>query len=91
MTASRRFADQEQAPTPSSRPGEPADACPFTRPFAPGFSLCAGFAPIDFTTLDLRHSPTQPILTCANLVVGTIRNGAHYGRCALGGARPPEP
>lgn len=86
MALKRRRNDLDpEADARREGPGEPPDSCPFARPFRKGFSDCPAFDPREFRTLDLRHRPTQPVLTCANLVVGTIRNGAHYGRCTLGG------
>ena len=86
MAGKHRLVDLDPEPgTRSWHRGEAPDSCPFARPFPIDFASCPVFEPDEFRTLDLRHQPAQPVLTCANLVVGTMRDGAHYGRCTLGG------
>jgi len=67
---------------------DPADRCPFARPFSADFDDCSTFLPEKFTPVDSGNRPLAPALTCANLSVGRLpgEEGSFYGRCRLGTA-----
>src|SRR5918911_1893731 len=74
----------------SDRPpsGQPADACPYRRPFPEDFDDCPTYQGTVFVGLDLQYRPLRPSRTCRFLTVGEVGGtpGTFYGRCALGDA-----
>jgi hypothetical protein len=69
----------------SVRPSPPADACPYPRPFPPGFDRCIAYQPTPFIGLDTHNQPLPMIWTCLNLSAGfDASRGGHYPRCMLG-------
>lgn len=67
---------------------DPEEACPYRRPFEPGFSGCPAYVPIVFTPEDLRGRPLQPVRGCAHTQVGRRRGerNRYFTACALGTA-----
>lgn len=65
---------------------DPADRCPFARPYAANFDDCPAFEPEGFLPLDAGNHALSPAVTCANLSVGRRPGevGSFYGRCRLG-------
>lgn len=75
----------KMAPAPALE--QPADRCPYRKPFAAGFDGCPAYTLAEFTALDLQHRPLPPVLSCRHLVVGSgPRPGGHYPRCRIGDA-----
>ncbi len=64
-----------------------ADRCPYSRDFGPDFHECVAYTQEEFTALDTRYRPLQPVLTCRHLAIGAEATGGYYPRCSLG---PPE-
>jgi len=65
----------------------PADACPFPRPFPPGFRDCPAYRSARLLPFDSRYRPLKPERTCQHLEVGAARAaGRYYARCAVGTA-----
>lgn len=62
----------------------PTDACPYPRPFVPGFGDCPTFEGRTFLPETTWHTPLSPARTCRHLTVGEARNGEFYARCRLG-------
>ena len=69
-------------------PGQPADACPYPRPFPEDFDDCPTYQGRLFVGLDLQYRPLRPSRTCRFLTVGDVSSqpGTFYARCALGDA-----
>jgi hypothetical protein len=67
---------------------EPADRCPYHRPFQEDFTDCRAYLPTQFIPLDTRHRPMRPAWTCWNLVVRRRpeRPGSFYAGCRIGDA-----
>lgn len=78
-----------------NQPDSPPDnRCPFSRPFPPGFSRCAGFEPAVFEQGRGTYAQVRPIGSCASLVVGRMSTSGYYAKCTKGGAAvfaPPAP
>ena len=70
------------------RGGQPADACPYPRPFREDFDDCPTYQGRLFVGLDLQYRPLRPSRTCRFLTVGAVAGqpGTFYARCALGDA-----
>lgn len=65
----------------------PADACPYPRPFPPGFRDCPAYRSARLLPFDSRYRPLKPERTCQHLEVGaTQAAGRYYARCAVGTA-----
>jgi hypothetical protein len=64
---------------------KPADACPYPRPFPPGFDECDTFDAQMWVPLDSHFQPLRATRTCRHLSVGSSGE-AFYARCALGDA-----
>ena len=65
----------------------PADACPYPRPFPPGFHECPAYRSARLMPLDSRYRPLKPERTCQHLEVGAATAaGRFYARCAVGTA-----
>lgn len=62
------------------------DACPFPRPFPPGFAECGAYQPTQFVAFDTNHRPLSAVRTCQHLDLGTAAPGEFYARCRLGTA-----
>jgi hypothetical protein len=68
---------------------QPADACPFSRPFADDFAECPTYEAIEFQPSTLANDPLTPAWTCSHLGTGTYLTGSQqhkYGVCVLGDA-----
>ena len=72
----------------ASRRAQPADACPYPRPFREDFDDCPTYQGRLFVGLDLQYRPLRPSRTCRFLTVGDVASqpGTFYARCALGDA-----
>ncbi|HXA29794.1 MAG TPA: hypothetical protein VN193_13730 [Candidatus Angelobacter sp.] len=65
----------------------PTDACPYARPFPPGFRDCPAYRSARLMPFDSRYRPLKPERTCQHLEVGiTSAAGRYYARCAVGTA-----
>lgn len=65
----------------------PADACPYARPFPPGFRDCPAYRSARLMPFDSRYRPLKPERTCQHLEVGSrSAAGRYYARCAVGTA-----
>src|SRR5258706_12926924 len=65
----------------------PADACPYPRPFPPGFHDCPSYRSARLMPFDSRYRPLKPERTCQHLEVGAATPpGRFYARCAVGTA-----
>ncbi|HZS14663.1 MAG TPA: hypothetical protein VFC09_08710 [Candidatus Dormibacteraeota bacterium] len=68
----------------SSRPD---DACPYPRPFPPGFRDCPAYRSARLMPFDSRYRPLKPERTCQHLQVGSAAvPGRYYAQCAVGTA-----
>jgi hypothetical protein len=65
-----------------------ANACPFPKPFSPGFDECPAFTPVEFVPQDLRGRPLRGVLSCAHLVAARREGqvGTLFAACRLGNA-----
>jgi hypothetical protein len=69
----------------------PADACPYPRPFPPGFHACPAYRSARLMPFDSRYRPLKPERTCQHLEVGATQvAGRYYARCAVGTAADRE-
>lgn len=73
---------------PKSDHKRPADECPYTKPFPPGFSECPAFQAIQMVALDISYRPLGSILTCRHLESRLMPNTDFrwYGACVVGDA-----
>lgn len=76
-------------PAESNLPRLPADACPYPRPFAAGFSECPAYVQRSFVGFDLQHRALRAVNTCRHLVTGDLDN-RRYPRCEIGDAAARE-
>jgi hypothetical protein len=62
------------------------EACPYRRPFEPGFCFCPAYVPVVYSPEDMRGRALQPVLSCANTQIGRRRGerSRYFTACALG-------
>jgi len=67
-------------------PGRPLDACPWPRPFPPGFDQCPAYLQTHFIPIDISNGPLPPVLSCHHLVTRALahRKGGWYAACEIG-------
>jgi hypothetical protein len=63
---------------------QPADRCPYPKPFPDDFRECAAYQPVRYIPLDTAYKPLRPIWSCAHLEIGS-HDGRSYTACRLGG------
>lgn len=70
----------------------PEEACPYRRPFEPGFHECPAYVATVFTAEDLRGRRLQPVLSCAHTQIGRRRGerNRYFPACVLGTAEDRE-
>lgn len=64
---------------------EPADRCPYPKPFPDDFRDCPAYQPVRFIPLDTRYRPLNPVWSCAHLEIAHAGE-MPYTRCRLGTA-----
>ncbi len=62
---------------------EPANRCPYPKPFPDSFRECPAYQPVRFIPLDTRHRPLRPVWSCAHLEVA-YASEQPYTSCRLG-------
>ena len=65
---------------------QPADACPFARPFDDGFSACPAYQRQEFVALDTQYRFLRVLNSCRHLSVRSLPPPAagFYAACGLG-------
>ena len=83
-----RASSPRPSPGARARHARPADACPYPRPFPPGFSRCPVFEAAPFVPVTTTHRPLRPVTSCRHLEVRQEpgAEGCYYPACALGTA-----
>jgi hypothetical protein len=81
-------ARRQRSQAAATQNASPADACPYPRPFPPGFDDCPAYRPSYFVGLTTGYDPMSPVWTCGNLVSASVPGaGARfYPRCRIGDA-----
>jgi hypothetical protein len=64
---------------------EPANRCPYPKPFPDHFRDCPAYQPVRFIPLDTRYRPLRPVWSCAHLEVA-YAGEMPYTSCHLGTA-----
>jgi len=62
---------------------EPANRCPYPKPFPDDFGDCPAYQPVRFIPLDTRYRPLRPVWSCAHLEIG-YEGELPYTACRLG-------
>lgn len=62
----------------------PDDACPYARPFPPGFAGCPTYQGQDFLPMTSFGEALTMSRSCAHLKSGEQDRGRFYGRCTIG-------
>lgn len=64
---------------------EPANRCPYPKPFPDDFRDCPAYQPVRFIPLDTRYRPLRPVWSCAHLEIASSGEQP-YTACRLGAA-----
>lgn len=64
---------------------EPADRCPYPKPFPDDFRDCPAYQPVRFIPLDTRYRPLRAVWSCAHLEIASVGHQP-YTACRLGTA-----
>ena len=64
---------------------EPANRCPYPKPFPDDFHYCPAYQPVRFIPLDTRYRPLRAVWSCAHLEIAEA-GGQPYTACRLGDA-----